>query len=585
MLIVFFEKKQKNKIKEFMKYLSSLLLIVNLIFGCVYGQKKVVEVKEKKSITKVLKKMPNASIQETITYYYKLKKEAFNSYNFDDENELNTLGYEYLNRGEVKEAIEIFKVLISEFPKAFNPYDSLGEAYFNDKNYELSIKNYEKSLVLNPENWGAERQIFKAQQKIKEKPTFRQVFTKEQYLEDIDELAKRIEKTHPNPFEFTSKKAFYELVENQKSNIKDKMTYGQFIWQLSPIIASIGCEHSHFDVFNQEDRMLPVNLRFPIEAELVNGELLVVKAHKSKVKLGANIKAINGVSIDVITSDIFKHIASNGHSLSLKNRVFSAYITSYIPYYFDFPTSYEVMFDDNRKMQLEMLKEFEYELKKKQLKFEIVEEKNIAKLKIPTFNYYGGERLRNYKKFIDESFKKLKKQKITNLIIDIRGNGGGCSCAAIHLLQYIAKEPFYYFAKNSPLPGDKNEADIKQLKDNKFSGSIYMIINGFNTSTSGHFLSLIKQNKIATLIGEESGASYYANGKVKGFLGTNTGVAYWISRAVYTTSAKDFPRNKGIIPEHIIYKTEYDIVNKNDAELEYTLRLIQDLEGQNNIKK
>jgi tetratricopeptide (TPR) repeat protein len=72
-----------------------------------------------------------------------------------DENEMNLLGYQLLGEGKTKEAIEVFKLNVAAFPKSWNVYDSLGEAYVNDGEKKLAILNYEKSLELNPSNTGA----------------------------------------------------------------------------------------------------------------------------------------------------------------------------------------------------------------------------------------------------------------------------------------------------------------------------------------------------------------------------------------------------------------------------------------------
>jgi tetratricopeptide (TPR) repeat protein len=50
------------------------------------------------------------------------------------------------------EAIKIFKMNIEMFPKAWNTYDSLGEAYMMAGNKKEAISNYEMSIKLNPEN-------------------------------------------------------------------------------------------------------------------------------------------------------------------------------------------------------------------------------------------------------------------------------------------------------------------------------------------------------------------------------------------------------------------------------------------------
>jgi hypothetical protein len=66
------------------------------------------------------------------------------------EDEMNALGYEYLNSKRYKEAIAVFQMNVEAFPKSFNTWDSLGEAYAAAGEKELAIKNYEKSLELNP---------------------------------------------------------------------------------------------------------------------------------------------------------------------------------------------------------------------------------------------------------------------------------------------------------------------------------------------------------------------------------------------------------------------------------------------------
>ena len=71
------------------------------------------------------------------------------------ENTINQLGYRYLVQGKIKEAVELFKLNILFYPDSWNVYDSLAEAYMTDGNKELAVKNYEKSLELNPENSNA----------------------------------------------------------------------------------------------------------------------------------------------------------------------------------------------------------------------------------------------------------------------------------------------------------------------------------------------------------------------------------------------------------------------------------------------
>jgi dienelactone hydrolase len=103
------------------------------------------------------------TIDAAIKQYYELKKTGADRYDFS-ERELNVLGYTLLGEKRVKEAIEIFKLNVAVYPEAFNTYDSLGEAYLMNGERELAIKNYKKSLELNPQNTNATEALKKIEQ-------------------------------------------------------------------------------------------------------------------------------------------------------------------------------------------------------------------------------------------------------------------------------------------------------------------------------------------------------------------------------------------------------------------------------------
>ena len=75
------------------------------------------------------------------------------------EQEMNLLGYRYLQDGKIKDAIKLFKINTIAFPGSWNVYDSLGEAYLKDGQIDLAVKNYEKSLELDPNNENARKAL------------------------------------------------------------------------------------------------------------------------------------------------------------------------------------------------------------------------------------------------------------------------------------------------------------------------------------------------------------------------------------------------------------------------------------------
>ncbi|CAL2076493.1 serine hydrolase [Tenacibaculum sp. 190524A02b] len=115
----------------------------------------------KKSIYRQIRRACHKNIDEGIKLYHTLKQNDYELYNFGDPNALNSLGYDLLSKKKINESIIIFKLAISEFPKDANLYDSLGEAYYTQKQYSLALENYKKSLELNAKNTNAEKMIKK----------------------------------------------------------------------------------------------------------------------------------------------------------------------------------------------------------------------------------------------------------------------------------------------------------------------------------------------------------------------------------------------------------------------------------------
>ena len=84
-----------------------------------------------------------------------MKKE--NSAYIHSEDNLNNLGYEYLNKNENEKALEIFKLNVLLNPTSGNAHDSYGEILLKINKKEEATKMYKKSIELNPENENGKR--------------------------------------------------------------------------------------------------------------------------------------------------------------------------------------------------------------------------------------------------------------------------------------------------------------------------------------------------------------------------------------------------------------------------------------------
>lgn len=565
--------------KRQIKNLLLFFITASLLTSCNSQTTKQTNSKPKKSISEAISILPNATIQETIIHYYKLKEEHSSVYNFNDENELNTLGYQYLNNGETKDAIEIFKLLVSEFPNSSNAYDSLGEAYYKDNDLDQSHKNYQKSLKLNHNNANAAEWIDRIKFPTIDTTKFYKVYPKQQYIDDIEELANTITTRNPHPYRYMAKEDFWKVVANKKRLIHDTTTFSEFIWHCSEIIANLNCGHSGLGYFNQQNAILPIELRFPLEAKLIEDKMFVSDplTNKDKITAGLEIVEINGKTVAEIKNDVYKHIKSQAKVESFKRLLFNGYFTAYIPYFLGFPESYSILLaEKNKPILLNKLTAYKPKPRihpenkcQDNLCLDFEDETNTAVMTIRSFAYYGNK-FPTYKKFIDDSFQKIHSKGIKNLIVDVRMNGGGPSDAGIYLLRYLAKEPFVYF-KSSAF-NEKKES-FKPF-ENRFNGEVYGIIDGDGGSTTGHFMSLVKHLNLATLVGEELGSNQFCTGGQIGFRLPNTEIFYAVGRYTYVTTADSVSDERGVMPDYHVVQSINDYLNNIDTVLEYTKVLI-----------
>ncbi|UCH92265.1 MAG: tetratricopeptide repeat protein, partial [Candidatus Aminicenantes bacterium] len=79
--------------------------------------------------------------------------------------DLNMFGNRFLEHGNPGEAISLFKYAVDNYPGSWDTHDRLAEAYKKNGETYLAIKNYKKSLELNPDNDNARQMLRKLTKK------------------------------------------------------------------------------------------------------------------------------------------------------------------------------------------------------------------------------------------------------------------------------------------------------------------------------------------------------------------------------------------------------------------------------------
>ena len=229
-------------------------------------------------------------------------------------------------------------------------------------------------------------------------------------------------------------------------------------------------------------------------------------------------------------------------------------------------------------------------------------------LRIGTFVTWNSKR--DWRGFLREAFGELGRKGVPNLVLDLRGNEGGADEVGAELLGYLvprkvtvpANQTLLRYVRVAPdlLPlldtwdksffdvtgrvtpvGDglyalKGEGGAVTLKPNGrgYGGKVYLLVDAGNSSATFLLARLLKQERLATLVGQETGGN---------LRGTNGG---WIaflrlprSRIEVDVPLKaGFPLDpqpdRGLTPDVVVPVSVEDVARGVDAELEAVRRLI-----------
>jgi uncharacterized membrane protein len=99
-------------------------------------------------------------IDQAARQYRELRQTSPAAYDFD-EDELNGLGYNLIQRHKYSQAVRILQLNADAYPQSANAWDSLGEAFMDYGKKAQAIAAYRKSLQLNPANVNAVQMIRK----------------------------------------------------------------------------------------------------------------------------------------------------------------------------------------------------------------------------------------------------------------------------------------------------------------------------------------------------------------------------------------------------------------------------------------
>ena len=446
---------------------------------------------------------------------------------------------------------------------------------------------------------------------------------------DLKELVAVIE-AHPAPYRHITEDQLNALIDSTKNLLEEPMTMLDFYKLMSPIYSAIKDGHTSVRL----PRKWMYNYRkkhgvFPFKVHLTDDNHLHIIDNYSDDKtiaLGSEILGLNGVLITTFLEDISPYIAYEQENF--RNSQIQTNFDMYLLLYFGQIKQIEIDYlsDIERKHTVDYIayKDWKDELEEEEVirrkkiaiskpyEFKKIKE-GIGLLKIYSFAFASDV---TYKGYLRTMFGEIKKDSITSLIIDVRGNTGGFPKTVSDLIHYISDKYFktmaisemkvsYAYRKyfqdrynynfyQYTRKGRRHHIDLMALfneeigtmvkeeasfneppkeMQNEFTGDVFLLIDKRSFSASSSFAATIRCYQLGILIGEETGGTkvFHANNMYKKL--PHSGIVCGMATTrKYTGCFHE--EDEGIKPDLPVVPTIPQLVAKQDVALNYSLRVI-----------
>ena len=449
-------------------------------------------------------------------------------------------------------------------------------------------------------------------------------------VKDFEQLEEMIT-AHPDPYTHTPEAIFNEKIDSVKSTLSEPLSTLEFFKKTAFIVALIRDGHSSAMLPNSwvEDHKKDEGC-FPYEMHLTNkNELYVLKNFsEGEMKPGTKVLSINGITTDSFLRSIDPYISYELESF--RNTIIDDNFEQYL--YLAFGKidglTFEYQSSSISKSVIKNIPKKEWEKFQKDGR----EERDLLIAKGNPYAYenlgngvgqihiygFSTDNFKAYNLFLLKTFKKIQKDSIHSLIIDIRGNYGGWPKIASELFHYIHEgyfktmakssakvsypyQRFYYdrypYLRTSP-PSNidrRHYVDLYSIltKDlgtylnesasfneepitekSEFNGDVYLLTNRDSYSAASSFASTFQCYSMGIIIGEETGGTkiFRAN-PIFIYLNSSEITVRMSTTKLYTACYND--EFQGVTPNIEYSPSIYELISGADTQLLYAQRIIK----------
>lgn len=430
---------------------------------------------------------------------------------------------------------------------------------------------------------------------------------------DIDFLINNINAIHINPYYKFKKEDFKNEILQLKNNLKNEKNIYEFWEYIAPTVAKMDDGHTYVNIpYDDFNKLNPKVFPFKIKTSLKKPFIKIVDGNE-EIPKNVEIISINGVPSQKIIYNLIRYISGEDK----KTRA------EWIAYDFSFLT-YIVLNLRNTCTIKYRIKNREISKKIDFIYLKEIYKKNISspapyslkilpKINTAIIDFKSFSNPSKMKTFADSTFTLIKNKKISNLIIDIRENGGGNSRVGDNLLQYLAKTDFRQYTDSTIIKVSKelyqkiraekeeilqskihttndsiyltqidkilNEPigtttiahyakNITKLEEhkNRFMGNLFLLTSRVTYSSASDFAQTVKAYNLGKIVGEETGGWIACYGDSIDTNLPNSNLTLSVSSVKFVNEGANPNDWHGVKP---------DIEIKQEKALEYVLKYIK----------